>query len=229
MAHALRDRPAVTGSSSRSRTGASSGMRRRVRSSPGARTRPRSRPRSSARRTRPDAASDRRSTGHCSRRSRARTSTARTPGSRCRTRLRSRSTRRFGFKQAGYYTEQGRKFERYWDVAWFEKELENMARVLITGCSTGIGRAAAVELTKRGFEVIATARRPETLEDLDVAEKRALDVNDDASVAALQRRGRAGRRPREQRGHRHPRARREGTDRRVPSESWRRTSSAWSG
>jgi NAD(P)-dependent dehydrogenase (short-subunit alcohol dehydrogenase family) len=60
-----------------------------------------------------------------------------------------------------------------------------MTRVLITGCSTGIGRAAAVELTKRGFDVIATARRPETLEDLDVAEKHALDVNDDASIAAL--------------------------------------------
>jgi phosphinothricin acetyltransferase len=29
----------------------------------------------------------------------------------------------FGFVQAGYYREQGRKFERYWDVAWFEKEL----------------------------------------------------------------------------------------------------------
>jgi phosphinothricin acetyltransferase len=31
--------------------------------------------------------------------------------------------RRFGFKQAGYYTQQGRKFGRYLDVAWFEKEL----------------------------------------------------------------------------------------------------------
>jgi phosphinothricin acetyltransferase len=31
--------------------------------------------------------------------------------------------RRFGFVQAGYYHEQGRKFERYWDVTWFEKEL----------------------------------------------------------------------------------------------------------
>jgi phosphinothricin acetyltransferase len=30
---------------------------------------------------------------------------------------------RFGFKQVAYYTEQGRKFGRYWDVAWFEKEL----------------------------------------------------------------------------------------------------------
>jgi NAD(P)-dependent dehydrogenase (short-subunit alcohol dehydrogenase family) len=66
-----------------------------------------------------------------------------------------------------------------------------MARVLITGCSTGIGRAAAVELTKRGHEVIATARRPETLEDLDVAERLALDVDSDESVRdAIVRAGR---------------------------------------
>jgi NADP-dependent 3-hydroxy acid dehydrogenase YdfG len=58
-----------------------------------------------------------------------------------------------------------------------------MERVLITGCSSGIGRASAAELTKRGFEVIATARKPETLEDLDVAEKLALDVTDDKSIA----------------------------------------------
>lgn len=57
-----------------------------------------------------------------------------------------------------------------------------MARVLITGCSTGIGRASAVELTKRGFEVIATARRLETIEDLDVHEKLRVDVDDSASV-----------------------------------------------
>ncbi len=30
---------------------------------------------------------------------------------------------RFGFVRAGIYTEQGRKFGRYWDVAWFEKRL----------------------------------------------------------------------------------------------------------
>jgi phosphinothricin acetyltransferase len=30
---------------------------------------------------------------------------------------------RFGFKRAGLYTEQGRKFDRYWDVAWYEKPL----------------------------------------------------------------------------------------------------------
>ncbi len=58
-----------------------------------------------------------------------------------------------------------------------------MARVLITGCSTGFGRASAIELTKRGHEAIATARRPETLEDLDVAQRLRLDVDDDASVA----------------------------------------------
>lgn len=29
----------------------------------------------------------------------------------------------FGFRQVAYFTEQGRKFDRYWDVAWFEKEL----------------------------------------------------------------------------------------------------------
>ncbi|MBI2169400.1 MAG: SDR family oxidoreductase [Actinobacteria bacterium] len=59
-----------------------------------------------------------------------------------------------------------------------------MARVLITGCSTGFGRAAAIELTQRGHEVIATARRPGTLDDIDVKERVALDVTDDASVAA---------------------------------------------
>jgi NAD(P)-dependent dehydrogenase (short-subunit alcohol dehydrogenase family) len=58
-----------------------------------------------------------------------------------------------------------------------------MARVLITGCSTGFGRATAVELTKRGHDVLATARRPETLDELDCAEQLCLDVDDDASVA----------------------------------------------
>ena len=30
---------------------------------------------------------------------------------------------RFGFTQVAYFTEQGRKFGRYWDVAWFERPL----------------------------------------------------------------------------------------------------------
>ena len=30
---------------------------------------------------------------------------------------------RFGFRLAGTYTEQGYKFDRYWDVTWWEKPL----------------------------------------------------------------------------------------------------------
>ena len=30
---------------------------------------------------------------------------------------------RFGFKRAGHFTEQGRKFDRYWDVSWYEKAM----------------------------------------------------------------------------------------------------------
>jgi phosphinothricin acetyltransferase len=30
---------------------------------------------------------------------------------------------RFGFKRVGHFTEQGREFGHYWDVAWYEKPL----------------------------------------------------------------------------------------------------------
>ena len=58
--------------------------------------------------------------------------------------------------------------------------------VLITGCSSGIGRSLALELHQRGMRVFATARRPQTLQDLEQAGLRtlALDVNDDDSIAA---------------------------------------------
>ncbi len=59
-----------------------------------------------------------------------------------------------------------------------------MARILITGCSTGIGRAAAVELTERGHDVVASARNLSSLEGLDVARAVALDVDDQHSIDA---------------------------------------------
>jgi NAD(P)-dependent dehydrogenase (short-subunit alcohol dehydrogenase family) len=58
--------------------------------------------------------------------------------------------------------------------------------VLITGCSTGIGRATAERLAKNGFTVYATARRPESIEDLRQKGCRtlALDVTDEDSMHA---------------------------------------------
>jgi len=62
---------------------------------------------------------------------------------------------------------------------------EGKARALITGCSSGIGRATAIELTARGYEVIATARSLDAIRDLEVAERRALDVTEGAQVLAF--------------------------------------------
>ncbi|HEX7479294.1 MAG TPA: SDR family oxidoreductase [Polyangiales bacterium] len=58
--------------------------------------------------------------------------------------------------------------------------------ILVTGCSTGIGRAIARELHARGHRVFATARNPEKLVDLAQAgiDTLALDVNDPTSIRA---------------------------------------------
>ena len=56
--------------------------------------------------------------------------------------------------------------------------------VLITGCSTGIGRNLAQRLAGVGYTVTATARHPETLHDLPVSLALPLDVTDPESVAA---------------------------------------------
>jgi NADP-dependent 3-hydroxy acid dehydrogenase YdfG len=63
---------------------------------------------------------------------------------------------------------------------------EDNTPVLITGCSTGIGRATAQRLAQRGLTVYATARRLESIEDLKDAGCRtlALDVTDENSMRA---------------------------------------------
>jgi NADP-dependent 3-hydroxy acid dehydrogenase YdfG len=58
--------------------------------------------------------------------------------------------------------------------------------VLVTGCSSGIGRSVAEHLVRAGHTVYATARRPEVLAELEAAGARvlALDVTDEESMAS---------------------------------------------
>jgi NAD(P)-dependent dehydrogenase (short-subunit alcohol dehydrogenase family) len=62
--------------------------------------------------------------------------------------------------------------------------IEKSRPVLITGCSTGIGRATAERLVDDGWNVHATARRPESIEDLAKrgCKTQALDVTDEGSM-----------------------------------------------
>jgi NADP-dependent 3-hydroxy acid dehydrogenase YdfG len=61
-------------------------------------------------------------------------------------------------------------------------------RVLVTGASSGIGAATARLLDSRGFEVIATARRMDRLEEMSAGtsiDVRHLDVTDHEEIRAL--------------------------------------------
>ncbi|SOJ56371.1 Serine 3-dehydrogenase [Mycobacterium simulans] len=64
--------------------------------------------------------------------------------------------------------------------------MNNTAPVLITGCSSGVGRASALRFLRAGHPVYATARRPETLTALveQGAVGLRLDVTDEESMVA---------------------------------------------
>ena len=57
--------------------------------------------------------------------------------------------------------------------------------ILVTGCSTGIGRATAIEAARRGHRVFASARRLQDIADLTAKgiETLTLDVTDTGSIA----------------------------------------------
>src|SRR3954454_18475539 len=68
-----------------------------------------------------------------------------------------------------------------------------MATWLITGCSTGLGRALAEEVLGRGHTAVVTARNASAVEDLaaahpDTALGLALDVTDPVQVTEAVRR-----------------------------------------
>ena len=56
--------------------------------------------------------------------------------------------------------------------------------VLVTGCSSGIGRATAERLAAAGWTVYASARRLEAVEALAGCRPLQLDVTDDESMRA---------------------------------------------
>jgi NAD(P)-dependent dehydrogenase (short-subunit alcohol dehydrogenase family) len=74
-------------------------------------------------------------------------------------------------------------------LTWTRKAT-TMATWLITGCSTGLGRAFAEAVLARGENVVATARDASKVADLaeahpDTALALALDVTDDAQVTSV--------------------------------------------
>ena len=66
-----------------------------------------------------------------------------------------------------------------------EKEVfkVNERVVLITGCSSGVGRSLCNELMEKGYRVVASARKLKSIEDLQVDMSVELDVTDNKSIA----------------------------------------------
>src|ERR1051326_4071844 len=66
--------------------------------------------------------------------------------------------------------------------------LMTQRRWLVTGCSTGLGRALAENLARTGEPAVLTAREPDTLADLAAGHPNiavaALDVRDEAQCRA---------------------------------------------
>ena len=56
---------------------------------------------------------------------------------------------RFGFRQTGIFTEVGRKFDQYWDVAWLEKNLNVVPEEMV----------AYFDANQRLFVAVPTAER----------------------------------------------------------------------
>src|SRR5258705_505182 len=69
---------------------------------------------------------------------------------------------------------------------------QRMKNVLITGCSSGYGRATAAHFLEHGWNVVATMRTPRKTPDVSEHERLRvlpLDVTDRASIADALREG----------------------------------------
>ena len=63
-----------------------------------------------------------------------------------------------------------------------------LVTALVTGASSGIGKATAAALVARGYKVVGTSRQPASLtaeQRVDGVEYRPLDLGDEASIEAL--------------------------------------------